>query len=225
MARDECPLCPPTARDAATTRSIRTCRSCGTPWFPAVPLDPDLLGEPAVDLERLARWLPTIAGRAYRFADGGHRDPTHGRSDFVDEEHRGLQRALAAMRHLDALARAGERSACAVLLYAYVHLGPEATAQYTKLGGLPYLVAKQFAGRERWAFWKSHKSRIVAHEGPIWHGQALLDDARAKWLGAARAPDEAGTAGADAPHAASAGDAVSLSAELDALLAALGRAA
>jgi hypothetical protein len=83
---------------------------------------------PLYDLDELARWWPTLVGRAidpeYTLVRGGNRAES-GRPDHVDAHHEGLARALQARARL-ALLRATADGAvhAAVLEFAYVRLGP-----------------------------------------------------------------------------------------------------
>lgn len=194
-----------------------TCAACGAAWSAdrrprAAPVD-----VPA-DLEALARWLPTIAGRALPIgASGGGAAPRAGRTDFVDERHRdnrsGLRTALAALTVLDAMERAGQSRHVRVLWYAYVICGPELAARADPSApgaGVEVLVAERFTSREQLAYWRSHKSAVVRRAQTRAHGAQLLGGARAAYEGTAR-----GHTRAPAPPP----ERRQLSHELDALLA------
>lgn len=126
----DCPACLGAYLAALDQAPHPTTCSCGNVWTAARRPRAAPVDVPA-DLEALARWLPTIAGRALPLGDaggasGGRLD---GRPDHVDERHRdarsGLRTALTALSTLDAMERAGEARHVKILWFAYVLTGPE----------------------------------------------------------------------------------------------------
>lgn len=160
------------------------CPGCASRWRvdPPRPLAPvDVQG----DLDALARWLPTIVGRAVAYGGVGGGAPRHGeRPDAVDEHHRSLRRALGTLSRLDALERAGQHRHVRVLWVAYVLCGPVFALQHS--GGLEDFVAHRFASREQLAHWKAHKSRSVRELQIARYGARLLAGAATAYTSAAR---------------------------------------
>lgn len=171
--------------------TVVRCPRCDAPWcFEPPPLHVDLEG----DLECLARWLPTIYGRAVSYDAQGGGSPRHGeRPDAVDARHRDLRRALATLTRLDALERAAQKRHVRVLWFAYVLTGPELARRHK--GGLPDLVGRQFASAEQRAHWKHHKTRVVKSVGPERYGLRLLNGAHAAYVSAMRGTLRRSTAG------------------------------
>lgn len=215
-ALGECARCLPAALAAGRSGQGVRCDRCGAMWV----IDPDAhahveaharrvqrVDVPA-DLEALARWLPTIVGRALSPSEPGFGGPRlDGRSDQVDAHHRdarlGLRRALAALTVLDQLEAAGQRRHVHVLWYGYVLTGPELARVHK--GGREDLVARTFASRDQLAFWASHKSRKVRDLQIGSYGARLLDGARAAYEGTVRGlrlspPDERTTDHAGLAH-------------------------
>lgn len=145
---------------------------------------PAVVDVPA-DLDALARWLPTICGRAMPLqgTDGRSAPRLGTRPDHVDEHHRdrrsGLRTALTALSRLDALERAGHRREVRVLWYAYVLCGPELVRMHR--GGREDLVAQRFASKEQLAFWQNHKNSSVRHAQMQALGTRLLAAGRAAY--------------------------------------------
>lgn len=188
----DCPACLGAYLAALDQAPHPTTCSCGNVWTAARRPRAAPVDVPA-DLEALARWLPTIAGRALPLGDaggasGGRLD---GRPDHVDERHRdarsGLRTALTALSTLDAMERAGEARHVKILWFAYVLTGPELAAR----AGLEVLVANRFTSQEQLAAWAAHKSRLVREARKRAHGERLLTGARAAYEGAARGGGQA----------------------------------
>ncbi len=168
LALDCCSLA---ASRAVRLATVVTC-SCGAELVP-----PAVRAERAVPLswlEHLARWLPTIEGRAMSIEPQirGTRD---GRSDSVDERHHELQRAIAAHRKLDTLPERQRE----VLRYAYVRLGAEARGREESLHDA---IGWAFVTKEQRAKWLKLPTAL-RREAPRRHGRELLIAACAAWEG------------------------------------------
>lgn len=185
----ECGRCLGAYLLAVETRRATTCPECHAVWRADAPRE--LIVDVPADLEAVARWLPTIAGRAWAPSEeGGRGAPRHGeRSDHVDEHHRdargGMRRALEALAVLEAMERAGERRHVRVLWFAYVLTGPEHAKANARFGGLDGLVGEQFAPQEQIAAWSAHKSRRAAHHQLAALGGRYLRGARDAYAGTA----------------------------------------
>jgi hypothetical protein len=151
------------------------------------------------DCELLARFLPHLTGGALPInevngdgnAGGTSSHSLRGRSDWVDEEHKKLQRALGTLAWLNALERGGYSAEVHVLWFAYVLHGPEVRAGYVvranrrteRRGGLNALLVKQFASAEQKAYWAAHKSRLAVERAQEDFAVDLLARAHAAYEG------------------------------------------
>lgn len=159
------------------------CPGCQTTWRDRLPAARRV--DVPADLGAIARWLPTICGRALvpGGSDGGRVPRLGDRPESVDEHHRdvrsGLRTALAALSRLDQLERLGRGREVRVLWFAYVLTG-ETRALRSK-GGLEDLVAGVFGDHEQLAYWDSHKSRHVRVKQRFDFGARLLTRARGSY--------------------------------------------
>jgi hypothetical protein len=132
-------------------------------------------GVQALDL--LAEWLPQIEGKAFAPGSGGGRPD--GRPDAVDQHHRELASAMAALQRLDALARApGGEQHVLVLAFLYLHLGPQERVRiarsYEQLDGR---VGYVFAERERRQTWLQNPAPSQGHVAAQRLGKRLREAA------------------------------------------------
>lgn len=204
---------------AVETRRATACPACASIWRVDTPAREHVVDVPA-DLDALARWLPTIGGRAWAPSEMGRGAPRNGeRPDHVDEHHRdprsGLRRGLRALSVLDAMERAGQRRHVRVLWFAYVLTGPELVKVYERTGQcLEMQVGYRFVSAEQRAFWAAHKSAVVARHQLREAGERILAGARGAYVAALRALD-APAAPATTPRS----PAPQLAGDLDALIA------
>ena len=142
------------------------CPGCETTWRDR-PAPTRRVDVPA-DLGAIARWLPTICGRALvpGGSDGGRVPRLGDRPESVDEHHRdvrsGLRTALGALSRLDQLERLGRGRDVQVLWFAYVVTGEVKVKQHQKRGGLPDLVAEAFGDVEQLAAGRATRAATSA---------------------------------------------------------------
>jgi hypothetical protein len=168
---------------ASDTGRDVVCPGCGAVWRDRLP-SARRVDAPA-DMAAIARWLPTICGRALvpGGSDGGRTPRLGDRAESVDAHHRdarsGLRTALASLTRLDQLERLGRGRDVRVLWYAYVLTG-EVRAKQNK-GGLEDLVAGVFGDAEQLKYWEEHKSRHVRVKQRFDFGTRLLTRARGSY--------------------------------------------
>lgn len=164
--------CERAASRAVRLATVVTC-SCG-----AVIIPPALRSErkPTLrDLEQLARWLPTIEGRAMSIEPQVRGSARDGRSDAVDERHHELQRAIAAQRRLIGM----PQPVYAVLMFAYVTCGPELRSRMSEWHEAIGLASVDEEQRAKWKL----LPRGLAKQVPKIRGEKLLVAACAAWEG------------------------------------------
>jgi hypothetical protein len=141
------------------------------------------------DLERLARWLPVLEGRALevRPPHGAVSARHDGRPDAIDAHDHDLRRAIAALERLEALAAGADGGRhVLVLAYCYLWLGPQERHVWAvQFGGLDARIGLVFATRAQRMAWLLNPARTMGTMAAARWGTELREAAEQAYAAAA----------------------------------------